>query len=571
MKRFIMFALLFSFTAVSYSQQHEYYFKFKINQQTDLYTLTKIISIDNVKDDEVFAYANDKEMKDFLKLGYFYEMLPNPGTLINPRMSDNVDEIMQWDVYPTYEGYVAMMNQFASTYPTLCRIVNAGTTVNGRSILFAVISDNVATREAEPQFQYSSSMHGDETTGYVLMLRLIDYLLTNYATNPKVANLVSNMEIWINPLANPDGTYKGGNGTVTGAWRYNANGYDLNRNFPDPADGPYPGGTRQVETTLFMNVAAANHFVMSCNFHGGAEVVNYPWDTWSRLTADNAWWVFVSRMYADTVHANAPSSYMDGFDNGITNGYAWYRITGGRQDYHNYFQRGRECTIEISNIKLLPPAQLPAHWDYNYKSFLNYIQEALYGVTGTVKDSVTGLPVKAKVTIAGHDMDSSEVYSDSLFGKYYRVIYGGTYNLTFSAPGYYTETVPNVYVKNDSTTIRNVLLNPIVQGVTNGNTISSEYKLYQNYPNPFNPVTKIKFDIPSNVKREKSNVKREKSNVKMVIYDVTGREIAVLVNQQMQSGTYEIEWNAADYPSGVYFYKLTADNYSETRKLILLK
>ncbi len=557
MKRFIMLALLFSFTVISYSQQNEYYFKFKINEQSDIYTLTKIISIDNVKDDEVYAYANDKEMKDFLKLGYFYEMLPNPGTLINPRMSGNIDEIMEWDVYPTYDGYVTMMNQFASNYPALCRIVNAGTTVQGRSILFAVISDNVSTREAEPQFQYSSSMHGDETTGYVLMLRLIDYLLTNYATNPKVANLVNNMEIWINPLANPDGTYHGGNNTVNGAIRYNANGKDLNRNFP-PTDN-WNSGPMQPETAVFVNLASANYFVMSCNFHGGSEVVNYPWDAWPRLTADNNWWIYVCRMYADTVHANAPSGYMSGFNNGITNGYAWYYVGGGRQDYHTYFRRGRECTIEISNTKLLPPAQLPAHWNYNYKSFLNYIQEVLYGVTGTVKDSVTNLPVKAKVTIAGHDLDSSEVYSDSLFGKYYRLIYGGTYNLTFSAPGYYTETVPNVYVKNDSTTIRNVLLNPIVQGITNGNTAPSEYKLYQNYPNPFNPVTFINYELPIT------------GFVKLVIYDVLGKEIAIIVNQKQNPGKYQVEWNAANYPSGIYFYKLLSEKYTGTGKMVLVK
>ena len=564
MKRILVFSFLFVFTVISNAQYNEYYFKFNINEQSDLYTLTQVISIDNVIGNEVYAYANDKEMKDFLKLGHFYEMLPHPGSLIDAKTSGNIDEITDWDVYPTYDGYIAMMNQFAAQYPNLCRIVNAGSTVQGRQILFAVVSDNVSTREAEPQFQYSSSMHGNETTGYVLMLRLIDYLLTNYGTNSQVTNLVNNIEIWINPLANPDGTYHGGNNTVNGAWRGNANGYDLNRNFPDPAAGPNPGGTRQVETTVFMNIAGANDFIMSANFHGGVEVVNYPWDTWSRLTADNNWWVYVCRQYADTVHANAPSGYMTYLNNGITNGYAWYRITGGRQDYHTYFQRGRECTIELSNAYILPPAQLPAHWNYNYKSFLNYIQKTLYGVTGTVTDSVTGLPVQAKVTINGHDMDSSEVYSDSLFGKYYRLIYGGTYNLTFSAPGYYTETVSNVYVKNDSTTIRNVLLNPIVQGVSIGNNIPSEYNLYQNYPNPFNPITKVKFDIPS-------NVKSEKSNVKIIIYEILGKEAAVLVNRQLQPGSYEVEWNASNFTSGVYFYKLSAGNYSETKKMVLLK
>lgn len=560
MKRFLLIIALLTFSVITYAQQHEYYFKFKINEQSDLYTLTKTISIDNVVGNEVYAYANDKQMLDFIKLGYFYDMLPNPGTLINPKMSGNIDEIKDWDVYPTYDGYVAMMNQFATTYPNLCRIVNAGTTVQGRLILFAVISDNVATREAEPQFQYSSSMHGDETTGYVLMLHLIDYLLTNYSTNPQVTNLVNNEEIWINPLANPDGTYHGGNNTVNGAQRYNANGYDLNRNFPDPAAGPYPGGTRQPETTIFMNVAANNHFVMSCNFHGGAEVVNYPWDTWARLTADNNWWVYVSRQYADTVHAYSVSGYMTDLNNGITNGYAWYRVTGGRQDYHTYFQHGRECTIELSHTKLLPPSQLPAHWNYNYRSFLNYMQKALYGITGTVKDSVTLQPVYARVFIAGHDIDSSFVYSDSLFGKYYRTIFGGTYDLTFSAPGHYTKTVTGVYVKNDSTTIRDVLLSPLSSGISkNGNGIPSEYKLYQNYPNPFNPATTINYDLPAG------------GFVRLVVYDILGKEIDVLVNEKQNTGKYKVIWDASNYPSGMYFYKLMTDNYSETKKMVFVK
>jgi Zinc carboxypeptidase/Secretion system C-terminal sorting domain len=563
MKSFLVLVFFFAFTAVSAAQQNEYYFKFKINEQSDLYTLSRVISIDNVNGNEIYAYANDKEMKDFLKLGYFYEMLPNPGTLINPRMSGNIDEIMDWDVYPTYEGYVAMMNQFAASYPNLCRIVNAGPTVQGRSILFAVISDNVAIHEAEPQFMYTSSMHGDETTGYVLMLRLIDYLLTNYNTDPKVTNLVNNMEIWINPLANPDGTYRGGNGSVTGAWRYNANQVDLNRNFP-PTDN-WNSGTMQMETADMVNLAIGNHFVMSCNFHGGAEVVNYPWDAWSRLTADNNWWVYVCRQYADTVHVYAPSGYMNGFNNGITNGYAWYYVGGGRQDYMTYFRRGRECTIELSDTKLLPPTQLPAHWNYNYRSFLNYMQKALYGITGTVTDSVTNLPLKAKVTIAGYDMDSSEVYSDSLFGKYYRLIYGGTYNLTFTAPGYYSKTVNSVYVKNDSSTIRNVQLRPTLIGITqNGNNVPGEYKLYQNYPNPFNPTTKIKFDIPPS-KGARGMI------VRLAVYDILGREITILVKEQLTPGSYEVEWNASNYPSGVYFYKMITGDFSEVKKMVLLK
>jgi murein tripeptide amidase MpaA len=93
------------------------------------------------------------------------------------------------------------------------------------------ISDNVGVDEDEPSFLYTSSMHGNELTGYVLMLRLIDEILKGYGTNSKYTYLVNEVDIWINPLANPDGAYINGDNSVSGATRYNANGVDLNRNF----------------------------------------------------------------------------------------------------------------------------------------------------------------------------------------------------------------------------------------------------------------------------------------------------------------------------------------------------
>ncbi len=91
-----------------------------------------------------------------------------------------------------------------------------------------------------------------------------------------------------------------------------------------------------------------------------------------------------------------------------------------------------------------------------------------------------------------------------------------------------------------------------------------KFELYQNYPNPFNPTTKIKYSIPSNVKRETSNV-----NLK--IYDVLGNEILNIVNEQKTTGSYQIEFNATNLPSGIYFYQLIADNFSDTKKMILLR
>jgi len=95
--------------------------------------------------------------------------------------------------------------------------------------------------------------------------------------------------------------------------------------------------------------------------------------------------------------------------------------------------------------------------------------------------------------------------------------------------------------------------------------VPKSYLLTQNYPNPFNPVTKIKFDIPLDSRL------RGNDNVTLKIYDVLGREVAVLVNEKLQPGTYELRWDASKYSSGVYFYKLTANNFSDTKKMVLIK
>ena len=443
------------------TQKGEIYFVFE-KGEIPVELISKMVSIDQIKENKIYAYANSKEFVQFLKLNSEFELLPHPGELLkNPRMLGDIKEITDWDFYPTYDAYVDMMYQFGEDHPEICEVFSIGYSVDGRELLMAKISDNVDERENEPQFLYTGQMHGDEIVTYIIFLRLINYLLENYGTNAEITNLVDNIEIWINPLSNPDGTYAGGNNTVTGATRYNANYVDLNRNYPDPEDGPHPDGNEwQPETVAFMQLADEQNFVMSANTHSGAELVNYPWDTWAQLAADDDWWVFVSREYADTVHAYAPAYYLRDMNDGITNGYAWYTINGGRQDFMNYFHYCREVTIEQSSVKMLPANQLPDHWDWNYRSLLNYLEQSLFGVQGIITDLEIGNPLVAKVFIDGHDIDNSFVYSDDELGNYYRLLYEGNYNITFSAPGHYPVTVENINMSKWNATIVNVQLDP---------------------------------------------------------------------------------------------------------------
>jgi hypothetical protein len=535
-----------------YQSEGEQYFSFTAPDRVVINDLSRIISIDKVDiSGKVYAYANRKEFTRFLDYNISYEILPHPGDFIGQlNMKDNVDtrSIQEWDFYPTYNAYVDMMYQYAEDYPSICQVFSIGTTPDGREILIAKITDNAGVSENEPQFLYTSSIHGDELTGYILTLRLIDYLLTNYGTLPKVTSMVDNVEIWINPLANPDGTYAGGNNTVDGARRYNSNWIDLNRNYPDAEDGPHPDGEDwQPETMLFMEMAEDNNFVSSTNFHGGEEVCNYPWDTWSRLAADDNWWQYVCREYADTVHLYAPSSYMSDFDDGITNGYAWYSISGGRQDFMNYFHQAREFTLEISDIKLPDPGQLPAYWNYNYRSMLNYIEQSAFGLRGTVKDSVTGWPIRAEVYAVLHELDSSWVYTALPIGNYHRLLYAGTYSVKYSAPGYQTKVINNVNIINRQATVLDVKLVPDGVGGIDNYLVNNMIGIY---PNP----------LLNNYLFFNSKLKITRATV----YDLQGK---ILAGYNIENDTYKI--NLQGIGSGIYFVRFDTEKGIGMKKILI--
>ena len=89
--------------------------------------------------------------------------------------------------------------------------------------------------------------------------------------------------------------------------------------------------------------------------------------------------------------------------------------------------------------------------------------------------------------------------------------------------------------------------------------VPSSYSLSQNYPNPFNPETKIRFELPVG------------GFSSLKVYDILGREVAILVNEKLGAGTYTVDWNAGNFPSGAYFYRLRTEGYTETKRIVLLK
>jgi hypothetical protein len=439
-------------------ERGEYYFTLTIQQPSEVQEINRVCSVDGIDGMNVVCYANQKQYDNLLQAGYKPTLQTPPSMLEEAKMWDGNRATYEWDSYPTYSQYESMMQAFPSSVVSgrACTYMELGTLQSNRKIMGVRI--NNGSPEGKPKFLYSSTIHGDETTGWVLMLRLIDELCTS--TDGRIINLVDNLDIFIFPNTNPDGTYYGGNNTVNSARRANANSVDMNRNYPDPHGNAHPDGNAyQTETQWFMQLAEDYPFVMAANYHGGAQVVNYPWDNTYTRHADDAWWQYVSREYA-TFAQSVSSNYMTDQNNGITNGADWYEIGGGRQDYMNGYRQCREVTVECSTTKKPNGSQLPTFWNYNHNSMLAYMEQCIYGIHGVVKDFYTHQPISGViVTVQNHD-DEYSIVSTHEVGDFHRPIKGGNWTLVLSKEGYVSQDINVTVIDGQRTDLGTIYLVP---------------------------------------------------------------------------------------------------------------
>jgi len=368
-------------------------------------------------------------------------------------------------VYHNYTTLTTELQAYKSAYPSITKLISLGPSVQGRYLWALHISDNPNLDEEEPEFKYVSSMHGDETVGLEMCLYLIDYLLTNYGSDTRVTDLVNETSIWIVPSMNPDGLDMG--------TRLNANGYDLNRSFPNyPEDysmtaanlAPSYSGL-QPEVQHLMSWAYGHRFVLSANLHTGAVVASYPFDADPGIpsgqpapTAENGLFVELATVYA----SNNPPMYANNsppFQNGIVNGNEWYIVTGGMQDWMYRYMGNAEITVELSVPKKPSQSSLPTYWDNNRESMLSYMEQVHRGVRGVVTDADTTEPLAATVRVYGYPQ---LVFTDPDVGDYYRLLPDGTYTLRFESVGYAAVVVPGIVVTSGSPTRVDVAMAPLV-------------------------------------------------------------------------------------------------------------
>jgi len=400
------------------------------------------LDIDDVRGTVIEAYVDDAQFEALRKAGYQVEAVPNQARRAWAEAQANPTR-------EAYHTYVTLTDELAlihADHPEITELFSIGTSVQGRELWVLKISDNAALDEPEPEFKFSATIHGDEPPGTEMCVYLIRLLTQSYGTDPEITGLVDDLEIYICPLHNPDGR---SNGT-----RYNAEGYDLNRSFPDPRTDPVdsPVG-RPTEVRHMMNFATPRNFVLGANYHTGALVMNYPWDTWYGVyTPDDDLFVDICLGYS---YLNPPMWNSGSFENGITIGWDWYVISGGLQDWSYEWRNELHVTIEMSNTKWPSTTALPGLWENNRGAMLYYMAQARVGVEGFVTDAVNGNPINATIEVLEI---GKNIHGEPEYGYYHRMLLPGIYTLRFSAPGYLTHTENDVVVVEGTTSHLNVQL-----------------------------------------------------------------------------------------------------------------
>lgn len=563
--RYLWYILLWNICLVGITKSYaqDYRIEIEASKVRNMPALCDAVSVSTIKDGIIEAFANESEYMELRKMlsadCYKVERIDANLDISlaklkkNVQMTSSCDELLlQWNCYPEYDTYIEVMQQWAGQYANIASLVEIGKSREGRSVLaMRIAADGDTTMR--PRVFYTSTMHGDEVCGYALSLRLIDYILKNYHNgNDIVDNIVDNVVLYINPLSNPDGTYYGGNSTISKARRYNAANIDLNRNFP--LLGSLQKQSYEPETTMMMNFAESRRFCISANFHGGDETLNYPWDSFYESEMplpDKEWFVDVCGRYINQLRTHNADMMTTVTPEGYVFGSEWYKVHGGRQDWMLYNMRCREITIELSKSKLLDSDMLEKYWEANRDPLLHLILESNQGVRGQVR-STNGTPLNAEIVILGLDVESchSTIYCDAN-GVYTRpLIAAKSYEVCAVADGYQTEcktveTIEQQPVRLDFELHEGSSINPLLS--VDEHTIDADnVKIWQQ-----DQSIRISADT-------------ELKNIE--IYDILGHR--VVYDSPLQC---DAEYSIRNLETGCYVLKIVTSSIVKTSKLTIVK
>gem|GEM_PF-3367433 len=328
------------------------------------FILNPLLTVDHVTPEGFEVYGPPGLGRQLQRMGLdFVEDSPfqdqaKPGFLPLGPVADFASD------YLSPEDFSKAIEDLAHDFPELVRTSVFGTSREGRDLQLVRMG---ATLSPYKVF-FGANIHGNEITGREMLGRLIEDLAQSSTRgDTSVVKLLQAVEIYIVPSINPDG--------MALVRRGNAQNVDLNRNFPDNSRGePNTTEGREPEVKALMMLFAHTDFQLSVSFHGGAQVVNYPWDNTREDYPYLEWIKDLSRTYVIQSEGYMESAQ---FPDGTVRGYDWYPTYGNFQDWSSYYHRSHHVTIELSDLKWPRYSDMASYYELNRLSLLSFLESTL--------------------------------------------------------------------------------------------------------------------------------------------------------------------------------------------------
>jgi len=419
-------------------------------------------------------------------------------TQTEEQMKNNLNDPTELNGYRDYEEMLTELQQIEADNPNICKLFDIGETLGkeysdaGNSIyddyyheIWALkVSDNVETEEDEPCVYYLAEHHAREPISLEVSMAVLNNIIDNYGSDPEITENVNNTQIWFVPLVNPNG-HKVVTDEINTMWRKNIrdnnengtlnvtgyspqDGVDPNRNYGWEWGGASTNWTSETyqgtsafsepETQAVKNLIDSHHFVAGISYHSYGELILYPFGYAEEVVApDQVALEELATNIALTIPAQGGGNY--------TPEASWelYPCTGTTDDYSYGTQGIFSYTIELAT-QFIPPAGEVAGICADNVEAAMILLDRVNGstLTGHITDAGTQEPIVAQILVEG--IDDSGVYrepynSDNEFGRYYRLLTNGTYDVTFSAYGYDSQTFEDVII-DDNITSLDVVLSP---------------------------------------------------------------------------------------------------------------
>ena len=437
-----------------------------------------------------------------------YNEIKNDGHVVTitqteSQLKQNLRGIRDLYGYRNYEETLTELQDIAEQYPEICQLVDLGDTWgkeysddgdndydNYHHESWGLkVSDNVEIEEDEPGTFFMGLHHSREPISVEVVMGILYHLLDNYGTDPEITGFIDNTQIWFIPIVNPNGhrivteeidlwwrknirdNNQNGQFDTSNDYGYGTDGVDPNRNYgfqwgdvgtSDSYNSPVyhgPNAWSEPEIVAMKNLLESHHFVTGITYHSYSELVLFPFGYEMGVTApDHDALEELAIEMAYTIPAQNGGFYTP------QQSLELYPCMGTTDDYaygvHSIFS----FTIELG-IQFIPPAgQIDEIVENNLeasKILLNRVNRQ--SITGLITNSETSDPVVAEVYVEGIDNIGNFKFpsmSDLNFGRYYRLLQEGNYDITFSAEGYETVNA-NVNITSNQQTILNISMNPV--------------------------------------------------------------------------------------------------------------